>query len=397
MSGLKFFKWGKSRDATGKKGSFPLTKPGDLCFTMAVTGGGEKIRSTHLGRWVREGYSVMKMCRSFLVVLGVGVVISAMGDPSWSQPQAFEGGRVVRMDERSEDMGFGNFSDEDTADVEDGSLPWIPLLSPTMICLDCWITKTLKIQDFYQQQAAQEYFAHSYSCADLVLCPDPCVGTALKYTILAPIYAIRPHLLLQNCSICGIGNPYGVSDPIPTVAVDGPGGPKLLPPPSSSSDLPSVMPEMNSESLPPPPLESVPMSQKSTPPAGISPPRTAQGSQWSNMDDAQILNHFGLNGSQSGSSAVALEAPTSPSSDWEFADQAPSTSPEALVAQIEPARKNKVQAKKDGVEQESQVFGLKSKGSESKREAEEKRFSVTDEEYDMMRNIEQSLLSGSER
>lgn len=90
---------------------------------MAVTGGGEKIRSTHLGRWVREGYSVMKMCRSFLVVLGVGVVISAMGDPSWSQPQAFEGGRVVRMDERSEDMGFGNFSDEDTADVEDGSFP----------------------------------------------------------------------------------------------------------------------------------------------------------------------------------------------------------------------------------------------------------------------------------
>lgn len=339
----------------------------------------------------------MTMCRSFFLVLVVGLAVLLTGDRAWTQPQAFEGGRVVRMDERAEDMQFGNFYEEDIADEEEGRLPWIPLLSPTMICLDCWITKTLKIQDFYHQQAAQEYFAHSYSCADLVLCPDPCVGTALKYTILAPIYAIRPHLLLQNCSICGIGNPYGVSDPIPTVAVDGPRGPQVLAPPAGSSDMPSVMPEMTPETLPPPPLDAAPMSQMKSSPTGTSQPRTAQGPQWSSMNDTQILNHFGLKPGQAGNTAVALEAPTSPSRDWEFADQAPSTSPEALVAQMEPVPVKKAESKKDDAAAENQVFGVKQHESKSALDMEPKRFSVTDEEYENMRNIEQNLLSGSER
>ncbi len=345
----------------------------------------------------------MYVGRGVGIALLVACFILVTVGTAWSQSNVFESGRIVRADERAEDiqlgMSYGGDYGLDSGiyaeEEEVPHLPWIPILSPTMICLDCWMTKTYKIWDFYHQQAAQEYFAHSESCADLVLCPDPCVKTALKYTLLAPIYAIRPHLLLRNCSACGISNPYGVPDPMPSVAVNTPSGPQVLTT-TPSSDIPTLMPESNPYVLPPSPPVEVPLPGESLPPQSMNTPtRSASASKWSQMSDQEILSHFGL---ESGSTQTAiLDKPTSPTPEWEFADTAPSTSASELIASMEPP------APIAPLPSESKAIRVSTSPSADtgktslKKETQEKTFSVTDKEYDRLRDIEKGLLEGSER
>jgi hypothetical protein len=305
---------------------------------------------------------------------------------AWSQSNSYEGGRILRVDERSEDIEMGmTGSSYDDEEEEEVSLPWIPVFSPVMICLDCWMTKTYKIWDFYHQQAAQEYFAHSESCADLVLCPDPCVGTALKYTLLAPIYAMRPHLLLRNCRACGISNPYGVPDPMPSVAMPTPTGPQVVQP--ATPMMPMEAPDAMPESLPPPPVAVPPISQTQT-------GQTASAPSWSGMNDEQILQHYGLQGTMLNN---PLETPTSASNQWEFADQAPSLPASELIANSATVQVKPVSTKPVTASQESEIKLTAKEEKMLKNSTVQKSFSVTDEEYDRMKDIEKSLLSGANR
>ncbi len=337
----------------------------------------------------------MFMGRGVWGFLVTGLVVGTMGT-AWSQTASYEGGRIVRSDERNEAIQMGSgYGDEYGMDVEEESkLPWIPILSPTMICLDCWMTKTYKIWDFYHQQAAQEYFAHSESCADLVLCPDPRVGTAFKYTLLAPIYAIRPHLLLRNCSACGISNPYGVPDPMPSVAVNTPSGPQVLST-APATGVPALMPE-SSPMSPEVPATEAPLPTDPLAPQTMSPTtQSASASKWANMSDQEILAHFNL---KTGSTQTdVLDKPTSPTSEWEFADTAPSTPASELIASMEPPAPI---APLPGEVKAIPVSTSTSAGKEKstlKKETQEKSFSVTDQEYDRMREIEKGLLEGAER
>ncbi|MCG3197011.1 MAG: hypothetical protein GHCLOJNM_01493 [bacterium] len=317
----------------------------------------------------------MKMSR--LVAKWMVVALVSWGAlPAWTQEAGFEGGRIVRQDERGEELQLEanvGWGEEDLEGEE--KLPWIPILSPTMICLDCWITKTLKIQDFYHQQAAEEYFAHSESCADLILCPDPCVGAALEYTLLAPIYAIRPNLLMRNCTCWGAGNAYGVPDPLPSVAVPSDQGPQVLTPPPS---------EMGASA---PPTVSIQTSPLSAPVGGN--PQVASTSKWASMSDQEILDHFGLGGSS------AQPAATDPFNDasvagaaWEFADQAPSTPARNLIATREASTPAQTPSLTAPASTSPEPVALEEAASEKSRKA----FSVTDEEYERMQDIEKGLL-----
>ncbi len=323
---------------------------------------------------------------------------------AWPQSNVYEGGRVVRADERNEgiEMGAsyeGGYSEEGLSSGEEGEeaakLPWIPVLSPTMICLDCWMTKTYKIWDFYHQQAAQEYFAHSESCADIVLCPDPHVGSAFKYTLLAPIYAMRPHLLLRNCSACGISNPYGVPDPMPSVAVNTASGPQVL---SSGQpvDVPAMMPEAAPEVLPPPPAEAPLPQEPAAPQSMNSPTQSASAPQWSQMSDQQILSYFSLTPDTT-PALPALNSPAAPSQQWEYADMAPATPASELIASMAPPAPIAPLASEVKAVPVSTAPVTAAEKASVKKETQEKRFSVTDEEYGRMRDIEKGLLSGSER
>ena len=331
----------------------------------------------------------MFMGRGVWGLLVTGLILGTMGT-AWSQENTYEGGRIVRADERSEGILMGSgYEDEYGMEAEEESkLPWIPILSPTIICLDCWMTKTYKIWD------AQEYFAHSESCADLVLCPDPCVGTAFKYTLLAPIYAMRPHLLLRNCSACGISNPYGVPDPMPSVAVNTPSGPQVLST-APATKVPSLMPESAPVVPGVPTIEAPLPSDPLAPQSMSSTTQSASASKWSQMSDQEILAHFGL---KSGSTQTALlDKPTSPTSEWEFADTAPSTPAAELIASMEPPAPiaplpSEVNAVPVSTSPSTGTGKVILKG-----ETQEKSFSVTDQEYDRMRDIEKGLLEGSER
>ncbi len=316
------------------------------------------------------------VAKGLVVVLACGIVV-----PAWSQEADYAEGRVVRQDERSEELeleanvGWG----EEELEGEK-KLPWIPILSPTMICLDCWITKTLKIQDFYHQQAAQEHFAHSESCADLILCPDPCVGTALEYTLLAPIYAFRPHLLMRNCTCCGAGNPYGVPDPLPSVGVPSAQGPQVLTPLAAES--PSAV-GATSQVIP-----------ATTAPIGN--PQVASGSKWASMSDREILDHFGLSGPNTQTVASDPFADSAVASgNWEFADQSLSTPAETLIAAREAANPTPAAAVAAPATSAPVQTSASDKLAAPREEASEeprKTFSVTDEEYERMQDIEKGLL-----
>lgn len=322
--------------------------------------------------------------------LVAGVILGTVGS-AWSQSNDYVGGRIVRSDERSEELQMGSVYDDEALTEEEaeqgGNLPWIPVLSPTMICLDCWMTKTYKIWDFYHQQAAQEYFAHSESCADLVLCPDPCVGSAFKYTLLAPIYAMRPHLLLRNCSACGISNPYGVPDPMPSVAVDTQSGPQVLSTAPSADDIPAVMPEAAPLA---PEVPAIPATQSMG-----NGTQSASASKWANMSDQEILAHFNLTPGAAQGQTAALDSPTAPSTEWEFADTAPSTPAAELIASMAPPAPIAPLASE--TKSETSKTASDSEKTSAKKTTQQKAFSVTDKEYDRMREIEKGLLAGSDR
>lgn len=314
------------------------------------------------------------------MVTGAMIFASNLQVPAWCQGHSFEGSRIVRDDERGEELQLGGGLTEQ--DEGEKRLPWIPLLSPTMICLDCWITKTLKIQDFYQQQAAQEYFAHSESCADLILCPDPHVGTAFKYSVLAPIYALRPHLLMKNCAACGAYPPGGSGA---AAQMSGP-PPPLMPAggPPSSMDLPSPMPDIA------PPQNSMGTSQampRSDAPAAS--PRLASSNKWANMSDQEILDHFGLNGGGAKPESSTLDAPLAAATGtWQYADEGPPAM--TLVAQRDvPASGTPKSSAGNGIEAQSSF----SDAELALPEAPKKKFSVTDDEYDRLKDVERDLLS----
>ena len=316
--------------------------------------------------------------------------------PVQCQEQAYEYGQIVQTDERGEALEFLDESQE----AAEKRLPWIPVLSPTMICLDCWITKTVKIHQFYSQQAAERYFAEAETCADLALSHDPCIGTGLKYTLLAPFYAGCPDLLYNGgfwgwmrmkCGGgFGMGAGYGIDTPMPSPAMEGPAGAQLMAPPPAPGTggttplMPPAAEPVGSESV------------KMLSPTGEGSVNTASagGASWSQMSDTQILAYFGLdaNGVTVGEK---LSEPVERTGKWEFADEAKSTPALDMVAMAQTPVTDT-----PAIEETKPVVTKKAETSsepESEPVTEEpkketKSFSVTDEEYDKMREIEQDLL-----
>jgi hypothetical protein len=136
------------------------------------------------------------------------------------------------------------------------------------------------------------------------------------------------------------------------------------------------------------------------------------------MSDEEILAHFGLN------PAVAQTAPVPwdpkekqvAEADWQYADEAPATSASMLIAQREaaeapaapqPSAIQPPDAAALGLPPGAKIISVSSKplaGTEGKSETDEKasedsveapksEFSVTDQEYDRMREIEKGLLT----
>jgi hypothetical protein len=326
-------------------------------------------------------------------ILGVGAG-AARG-----QEQAYEAGRIVQIDERGEAL---DFLDEEEAIVDD-SLPWIPVLSPAMICLDCWIGKSLKIHHHYSQQAAERYFAYVETCTDIPLGLDSGRGTNLKYTLLAPFYAGCP-ALLENGGFWGwigrrggygVGSQYGFQEPMPSPVTTGPGGTTLMsPPPTGGMELipkdiaPEAVP-MTPEIPAPPPTGSVQAQPTS---------QVVGGSRWTHMSDAEILNYFGLDSAakdaQTAEMVGQLDRPVAPASAWEFADQSPATPAASLMAQAPaPALiEQAIPAQEDIVRESNPPQGPTLEDLKKSLGTEEKEFSVTDKEYEKMRQIEEDLL-----
>lgn len=346
------------------------------------------------------------------LILGFGI------RPALGQEQIYEHGRIVQVDERGEAL---DFLEEEEVIVDD-SLPWCPVLSPVMICLDCWIGKTLKIHDHYSQQAAERYFAYVETCTDIPLGLDSGRGTNLKYTLLAPFYAGCPSLLQNGGGFgrwggggYGATPQYGFQEPMPSPVTTGPGGTTLMSPtPSSGMDL---MPKETAPGLVPsvPGIQEVPgmPSAPAVPGASGLPNQVAPGSvqaqpigqvaggsKWANMSDAEILNYFGLDSAAKDARTAELvgelDQPVAPASTWEFADQSPATSAAKLMAQSSapaldekaiPAAPADSAKNADTVKDGPNLEDLKEIVGDEK-----KPFSVTDKEYEKMREIEGNLL-----
>lgn len=114
------------------------------------------------------------------------------------------------------------------------------------------------------------------------------------------------------------------------------------------------------------------------------------GSSWSQMNDSQILAYFGLD-SKGMSVGEKLSEPVERTAKWEFADEATSTPALEMVAMAQPpAADTAATVETETVSTEEAETATE---VESEPAAEEpKGFSVTDEEYDKMREIEQDLL-----
>lgn len=352
-----------------------------------------------------------------------------------AQEQVVEYGRIVQADDGTGSMGYlVGYEDEEVQGP--AKKPWLPLLSPMMIHLDCWITRMVNINDFYSQQAADEYFAMAESCADIPLSMDPNINMGLKYTVLSPIYAWCPDLLNRR-GILGGGGAYGIPSPMPSVAgvhagasissPPQPMSPSMSPPPSMSPGAPS---QMNLQPMPDANLQPLPQVQPA--PAGVgvevgsqssAPARASSGqvagNQWSQMTDEQILAHFGLDPSVATRARQAasmdgskLEQPVADAPAWQFADEAPTVSLErkdmvALNHETFPPRVEPVQSVEPVIVREPVVSQPKASDrtiteeptielefDESSVDAEAKpEFSSTDSEYDKLREIERDLLN----
>lgn len=325
----------------------------------------------------------------------VALILSWGARPALAQEQVYESGRIVQIDERGEALDF--LDEEDL--VVDTSLPWIPVLSPVMICLDCWIGKTVKIHEHYSQQAAERYFAHIETCTDIPLGLDSGYGANTKYTILAPFYAGCP-ALLQNGGFWGwVGRHggygtapnYGFQEPMPSPVTTGPQGTTLMSPPAAGGmELMPAQPAPAPVVAPAPPVGSVqaqPINQ------------VASGSsKWANMSDSDILNYFGLDSAAKEAHTAELvgelDQPVAPASTWEFADQSAATSAASLMAQA-PAVVGEQQIPMTQTEVLYEPESPQSPSIDDLRKSlatEKKEFSVTDKEYEKMREIEGNLL-----
>lgn len=357
------------------------------------------------GDQLGKGLLTMSMSRlSSAILKSFGVVLfCALATAGWSQPNYFEGGEVLRESERTEAIEnvetiaetYNGYGYGATYNYEEGGdLPWIPFLSPSMIWLDCWITKSLNIKHFYEQQAALQYFARSETCADLALSHDPYVGSAWKYSLFAPIYALSPNMLPRTCG-CG-GPVYGMAAPIPSVGVVGPNGPQLMQPIGAPpSAPPEYAPMMEPAPGAPPETWSAPSTQT---PVGVNgkPFVASSGSQWAQMSDEQILTHFGLNQTAPASQSP-LDSPAIAAGDFEYADQAPSMSASTIIAQNElpPPIISEVNTT-PVIREVSEVRVSPSKRVVKEQPAPEgKEFSMTDKEYGKMLDIEKALLGDS--
>lgn len=360
------------------------------------------------------------------------IALIAAGTAS-AQEQVVEYGRIVQADDGTGSMGYlVGYEDEEVQGQ--AKKPWLPLLSPMMIHLDCWITRMVNINDFYSQQAADEYFAMAESCADIPLSMDPNINMGLKYTVLSPIYAWCPDLLNRR-GILGGGGAYGVPSPMPSVAGVHAGAsisssPQPMYAPTAPSMSPGVPSQMNLQPMPDVNLQPLPQVQPA--PAGVgveigsqssAPARAsngqAAGNQWSQMSDEQILAHFGLDPSVATRAREAatmdgskLEQPVAAAPAWQYADEAPTVSLErkdmvALNHETFPPRVEQVQGMEPVIVREQVVSQPKASDrtiaeeptielefDESSVDAEGKpEFSSTDSEYDKLREIERDLLN----
>jgi hypothetical protein len=112
------------------------------------------------------------------------------------------------------------------------------------------------------------------------------------------------------------------------------------------------------------------------------------------MSDSQILAYFGLN-SNGVSVGEKLSAPVERTGKWEFADEARSTPALEMVAMAQTPVGNApaVETTKPVVTEKTEVSTeLESEPATEQPKKETKSFSVTDEEYEKMRDIEQDLL-----
>lgn len=359
-----------------------------------------------------------------------------------AQEQVVEYGRIVQADDGTGSMGYlVGYEDEEVQGPAEK--PWLPLLSPVMIHLDCWITRMVNINDFYSQQAADEYFAMAESCADIPLSMDPNINMGLKYTVLSPIYAWCPDLLNRR-GILGGGGAYGIPSPMPSVAgVHAGASISSSPQPMYSPTAPTLSPgatqmspsqmspsQMNLQPMPDANLQPMPQIQPAPTGVGVeigsqssAPARASNGqvagNQWNQMTDEQILAHFGLDPSVATRAREAasmdgskLEQPVADAPAWQFADEAPTVSLErkdmvALNHETFPPRVEQVQSKEPVIVREAAVAQPKTSDptlteeptielefDESAVETEGKpEFSSTDSEYDKLREIERDLLN----
>ena len=345
------------------------------------------------------------------------LALLSFATPLFAQEQVVEYGRIVQADDGTGSLDYLiGYDNSQEAAVQ--KKPWLPVLSPLMICLDCWITKAVDIHQFYSQQAADEYFAMAENCADVPLSMDPNIlkNTGLKYTVLAPIYAWRPSLLNRRGILGGAGS-YGVPSPIPSVAAGGMGIPASAPANPMPGQAPAAMPDhqpMKGELQPMPAASGSSKMEHSTTQAQQ---HVASSGKWSEMSDAEILAHFGLDpGIAKRAKQVAqmdgskLEQPVTETNDWQFADEAPTVKVEpremvALNHDSYPPKMEPLELPQPTEVEESVPSVVRSKTVSEKPTIEldfqdasdsvlpeKKPFSSTDAEYDRMREIEKDLL-----
>ncbi|MCA9436370.1 MAG: hypothetical protein KC978_11325 [Candidatus Omnitrophica bacterium] len=361
------------------------------------------------------------------------VLLIALATPLHAQEQVVEYGRIVQADDGTGSLDY--IVGEDNYAAREDKKAWIPVLSPVMIRLDCWITRMVNIHQFYSQQAADEYWAMAEYCSDIPLSMDPNIynNTGLKYTVLAPIYAWCPGMLNRRGLLGGCGG-YGIPSPMPSVqsmgyypsGSPGPYGPATAPVSSSMSS--PMVPSGGMELQPMPmdaPVNAPSMAPSVSAPTSVEPPRnqiaSSSSSSWSQMSDAEILAHFGLDPSMAARAqqraqldGSKLEEPVVQSEEWQFAEEAPTVSlekkevvalnhdsyppsveplqlPEPVVVSERVISKPSVQPKESMMGQEPRIE-LEYDDQVAPSDSVKKGFSSTDAEYDKMRDIEKELL-----
>ena len=352
------------------------------------------------------------------------VLAITLATPLSAQEQVVEYGRIVQADDGTGSLDY--LLGEETSLQREEKKAWIPVLSPLMIRLDCWMTRVVNIHTFYSQQAADEYFAMAEYCSDIPLSMDPNIynNTGLKYTVLSPVYAWCPGLLNRRGILGGAGG-YGVPNPFPSVASAPYSGQPMGAPPASMESYSAPPSNQGLQPMPQPEMieEEIVIEVGSVnAPRNIEPPRSENvttGGKWSQMSDAEILAHFGLDPSMAARAKQAadmdgsrLEEPVVESDLWQFAEEAPTVSlpreevvalnggttvPQSVMSQpaqpiiLEERIIEKPTVTQTSIMQEPEIELEFDETAELEVESKSE-FSSTDAEYDRMREIEKELL-----